>query len=122
MNTAKAGEWAFLISVIIAVLAGLASPWVSVTTTSSWAWVSVLLVILGIIVGLLNITEKETTAFLVASIALIVAGIAAFLILNNVIWPIGTIISSIVGYLAIFVAPAAVIVAVKAIAALASKK
>lgn len=116
MDTAKAGEWAFLISVIIAVLGGLAAPW------ATSAWVSVLLVILGIIVGLLNISEKETTAFLIASIALIVSSTAAFLALDLAISPLGTILDAIVKNLAVFVAPAVVIVAVKAVVALASKK
>jgi|YelNatPaOPRAMG01_1025707.scaffolds.fasta_scaffold347880_1 hypothetical protein len=116
MNKEKIGEYAFLISVVIAVLAGIAAPW------AASSWVSVLLVILGIVVGLLNISEKETTPFLIASIALVVASSAAFLALDKVISPIGTIIDSIVNNLAIFVAPAAVIVAVKAVVALASTK
>ncbi len=108
-----AGEWAYLISIVIAVLAGLA-------TATGWssAWVTLLLVVLGVIVGLLNVTEKETQAFLIASIGLIVASTATF----SVIPYIGGVIQAIVENIAVFVAPAAVIVAVKAVASLASNK
>lgn len=109
-----AGEWAFLISVVIAVLAGLASG----VATGYEAGVTALLVILGIIVGLLNITEKETQAFLIASVGLIVASTATFVAIPFV----GSVIDAILNYIAVFVAPAAVIVAVKAIASLASSK
>ncbi|MBI4163148.1 MAG: hypothetical protein HY513_05680 [Candidatus Aenigmarchaeota archaeon] len=107
------GEWAYLISIVIAVLAGLA-------TATGWssAWVTLLLVILGVVVGLLNVTEKETQAFLIASIGLIVASTATF----SVIPYIGGVIQAIVENIAVFVAPAAVIVAVKAVASLASNK
>ena len=110
------GEWAYLISIVIAVLAGLAAP------MATSAWVTVLLVVLGIVVGLLNITAKETQAFLIASIALIVASTAAFKSIDLVIMPLGTIIDAIVNNLAVFVAPAAIIVAIKAVASMASNK
>ena len=110
------GEWAYLISIVIAVLAGLAAP------MATSAWVTLLLVILGLVVGLLNITEKETQAFLIASIALVVASTAAFSTLNIVVSPLGTILDAIVKNIAIFVAPAAIIVAVKAVASMASNK
>ena len=116
MNTAKIGEYAYIVSVVIAVLAGLAAPWVASQ------WVIVLLVVLGVIVGFLNVSEKETTPFLIASIALIVASTAAFATIDTVLSPLGTIIDSIVKNIAVFVAPAAIIISVKAIAALASSK
>ena len=78
METKKIGEYAFLAGIAIAVLAGLVS---GVTPTAIAAYaapISMLLVVLGIVVGLLNISEKETTAFLVAAIALVTAGTASF--------------------------------------------
>ncbi len=125
MKSTNAGEWAYLVSVVIAVLAGIGAA----AGFGSSSWVAVLLVILGAIVGLLNISEKETTSFLVATVALIVASLGAtvagdagaFLPLN-VIPGLGTLINAIVANIAIFAAPAAIIVAVKAIMNLASKK
>ena len=124
MKTGKIGEWAYLVSVVIAVLAGVAAA----AGFGASAWVAVLLVILGAVVGLLNISEKETTAFLVATVALIVASLGAdptgasgtFAVLN-VIPGLGTLINAIVANIAVFAAPAAIIVAVKAIMNLASK-
>lgn len=113
---AKIGEWAFLVSIVIAVLAGLAS-----ATGAIAAWsggITALLVILGIIVGFLNISEKETTAFLVAAIALVAAGTASF----SAIGAVGSVIDSILGFIGNFVAPAAVIVALKAVYALGKSK
>ncbi len=113
----KAGEWAYLAAVAIAVLAGIATG-VGITVSL----VPLLLVVLGIVVGLLNITEKETQSFLLSSAALLLAGTAGFITIDNVIPSVGTMLDAIVKNIGIMVAPAAVIVAVKAIQGLASKK
>ena len=125
MKTGKTGEWAYLVSVVVAVLAGIAAA----AGFGASSWVAVLLVVLGAVVGLLNISEKETTAFLVATIALVVASLGANVAGTmgtfsplNVIPGLGTLINAIVANIAIFAAPAAVIVAVKAVMNLASKK
>ncbi len=113
MTTEKLGELAFLASVVIAVLAGLVA-----LDASMVGNVTALLVVLGIGVGLLNVSEKETTPFLVAAIALVVSGTVGF----GAVPTVGMYLDKIVGNIATFVAPAAVIVAVKAVYALASKK
>ena len=104
----RLGRWAFIVGVLIAIIAGLVPAWQTPTIT----WV---LVILGLIVGLLNITAKETVEFLVATIALMLIGSA------GAIPALGTIILSILANIVAFVAPAALIVALKAIYELASK-
>jgi hypothetical protein len=115
MKTSRIGELAFLAFVLIAILAGLAT---YVTGAANGA-ITAVLVVLGIIVGLLNVSEKETTPFLVASIALLAAAnIGAFVSLGN----IGMVIDNILKYIGAFVAPAAVIVALKAVYALGAKK
>jgi MFS family permease len=117
MKAEKAGEYAFLVCVIIAVLAGLAYPYISATMQG---YVAALLVVLGAIVGLTTVTEKETTPFLVAAIALVATGAAG---VGFALFPlIGPFIDAIVRNIALFVAPAAIIVALKAVYALASKK
>ena len=61
------GRWAFIIGLIIAlVVAFLPAGTVSPGT------IAMVLFILGLIIGFLNISSKETTGFLVAIIALIV--------------------------------------------------
>lgn len=56
------GSWAFLIGVILALL-------VAFFNLPGSAW---LLVILGLIIGLLNITESETSKFLMAGTVLVI--------------------------------------------------
>lgn len=98
----KIGTWAFLLGVLIAVIAGLVPAW----RTPQVIWV---LVILGLIVGLLNVKAKEVTEFLVASVAiLIVASMGALPALGVTL---GTILDNIIA----FVGPSAMIVALKAI-------
>lgn len=61
---ALAGPAAFYIGLLIALIAAFVTP-------SGWLFVA--LGVLGVIVGLLNITTRETSPFLLASIAFIVA-------------------------------------------------
>jgi len=78
------------------------------------------LVVMGILVGILNITGKEVLPLLIAAIALIVVGnTTAFQPLDDLGGEAGTKINEIVAYLATFMAPAAVISAFRAIWAVA---
>jgi hypothetical protein len=98
------GFWAFIVGLIISVIAGLVLP--------GNAIVVLILVILGIIIGFLNISPKETQALLLAAIALIVVG-NAFAPLKFL--GIDTMIAGILAYITVLVAPAAVIAAIKTI-------
>lgn len=110
----KLGEWSFIVGTIIAVLIGLFSGSLSQGTQG---WLVLLLVVLGLVVGFLNITEKEMTPFLVAGIALIATGTAGDTL--GVIPMVGGYVSGIVKAIAVFVTPAAIVVALKAIKSLA---
>lgn len=103
------GHWAFILGVLLAIIAGLV-PQLQ-TTTITW-----ILVLLGLIVGFLNVTIKETQEFLIAAIALLLIGTAKGIV------PVVTtgIIGTILGNILVFVAPAALIVALKAVYDLAS--
>ena len=70
------GFWAFIAGLVISLVAGLLIPANGV--------VILILVILGIVIGFLNITPKETQSLLLAAIALIVVGnaFAALTLLN----------------------------------------
>ena len=98
------GFWAFIIGLIISLVAGLVLP--------GNAIVVLILVILGIVIGFLNISPKETQALLLAAIALIVVG-NAFAPLKFL--GIDTMIAGILAYITVLVAPAAVIAAIKTI-------
>ncbi len=118
MELEQIGEYAFILGVVIAVIAGFAVNYLGAFA----GWVPLVLIILGILVGLLNIKDKETTPFLIAAIALLATGaISAFREIDSVVDPLGTVLSNIFGNIAVFVAPAAVIVAVVAIYKLAMR-
>ena len=109
---AKVGSWAFIIGVIIALIVGIFSP-------GGGAIVTTVLIILGLIVGFLNVTGRETTPFLLATIALVIVaefGGNVFAGMNNVV---GDTLASVLAALMVFVIPATIIVALKAIWALA---
>ena len=107
------GEWAFLLGVVIAIIAGIPG----LVPEANMGLVATGLVILGLIVGLLNITQKESPTFLVAAIALLLAGTAGL----DELPMVGAWIGGILTNIATFVAPAAVIVALKVVYELASK-
>ena len=105
LNTAKFGDWLFLIGMVLAIVFAF-------MTMPGLVWV---LVVLGLIVGLLNITARESTGFLIATIALMFS--AGSLNLLGL-----TFLTKILVNVVIFVAPAALVVALKVILALASRK
>ena len=73
------------------------------------------LAIMGVFIGFMNITAREIMPYLIASIALVLIGATGiFLRLNQAMFGLGTDLNDIVGFLAIFTAPAATIVAVRA--------
>lgn len=73
-------------------------------------------VILGTLVGLFNLTAKETTPFLTAAIALMLAGIVNL----NLVYGVGDILRPSLSNIVVFVVPGAIIVGMKAIWKLAS--
>ena len=118
MDLAKIGAWAFLLGIVIAVLAGIAGAFMNMTS----ALVPAILVLLGIIIGFLNVTEKETREFLIASVAIVIVsalGGASFLALDAGIVGLGTMINFILGNIMALVIPAVIIVAMKQIIAIA---
>ena len=98
------GFWAFIIGLLIAVVMGIVAPANPVAI--------IVLIILGIIIGFLNITAKEVPTLLMATIALIVVG-NVFAPLNML--DIGKILGNMLAYVATLVAPAAIIAAIKAL-------
>ncbi|MBI2657681.1 hypothetical protein HYX08_03225 [Candidatus Woesearchaeota archaeon] len=108
----KMGEWAFIVGIVVAVVVSL----FNVSDTMA-GWLVLLLVVLGLVVGLLNVTEKETTPFLVAAAALLITGTTGSSL--AIIPMIGGYLQNIVQNIAVFVTPAAIVVALKAIQALA---
>ena len=97
MSTAKMGKWAFIVGLVIAVLAGL-------FFQPGWAiWV---LAILGVIVGLFNVTAEDTRSFLLASIALTLSATAL-----NTVPIVGTALSYVLPFVVAFTAGATIVIA-----------
>ena len=107
----KVGHYSFIAGLILAIVVAL----VPQLRGDIAVWI---MVVLGVIVGFLNITTRETTPFLVATVALIIASSASALSLAA-IW-IG--LTAMLGNVIVFVAPAAIVVAIKTIFALAETK
>ena len=111
------GSWLFLIGVVISVLIGLvfgANLWEDTN-----GYVTLLLAILGFIVGILsffavgNIARERVPTFLIA--ALMLVGIGATSTWFGQLDVIGPYLENIAGMLAVFVAPAAGLLAIRAI-------
>ncbi len=106
-KNSKIGAWAFIIGVIAAVILGL-----SPSLLGSWGLP--LLVILGLIIGLLNITGEEAISFLLSSISLVI--VAGF---GGTALSIVPYLQDVFNAILALVIPATIIVALKAIYALA---
>lgn len=116
------GKWCFIIGVVVALILGIVTGIGSSLGATAMAWLALLLVVLGLIVGFVNITKKEATPFLVAAIALLIANTAGLVNINTLVPYLGSILEGIVFYVLVMVAPAALVVAVKAFYELAAKK
>lgn len=99
-NLTTIGRWAFLGGLILAVLAGF----VEIPN------LLLFLFVLGLIVGFLNVTEKESTPFLIAVIALLLIGVSSLQL-----GQLTGIAASILNNFIAFVAAAGLIVALKQI-------
>jgi len=113
----KIASWIFLIGVLIAVIVGLitgANVW-----TDTTGYVNIILAVLGFLVGILsffaigNITSEKVPTFLIA--ALILVGIGATATYFQELQLIGNLYMGIASTLAVFAAPAAGILAIRAI-------
>ena len=102
MDLTRIGRWAFLGGLVLAILAGF----------TAVPYLAVLLFVLGLIVGFLNIKEKESTRFLVAVITLLLVGVVSleFGKLTPVVTPI---LNSFIA----FVSAAGLVVAIKQVLA-----
>jgi len=139
MELQEIARWAYVIFVVVAVLAGLIlgySAYDSYVLTptdppANWAaniktsdgYVLFAMLLLGIIVGLTSITRKEVTPFLIATIALLVASAA------NVwagLWYLHPLLffwaSAILSYIVAFAAPAAVLISIKSVLVMVKEK
>lgn len=100
------GKWAFLAGVVLAAVVGVINP-------ASDVW-TMALVALGLVVGLLNVTGRETAPFLMSGAVLIIASALGGNVMSNLPY-VGSIFEAL---LLVFV-PTTIIVAVKNVFSLA---
>ncbi len=104
----KIGDYCFIVGVIIAVVLGLASSKLGTTAV----WLSTALVVLGLIVGFLNVSGKETKEFLMVTVALVIVAYAGGQPWKD-IQLVGQYLSGVFNSILAFVVPASVVVALK---------
>ena len=101
----KAGKYAFVLGLILALLA---------TFMQHQMWTFWVLAVIGLIVGFMNITGEETQTFLLASIGLILSATAL-----QSIPMVGEFVTEMVANVLAFLGAAVLVVAVRAIIATA---
>ena len=104
----KIGGWAFIVGVVVAVVAPIFA--------ELRPWLITLLIVLGLVIGFLNITVADTQTFLLAALALvIVSGFSSSSGVITQVAGIGPALGRIFGGLLLLVVPATIIVALRSI-------
>ena len=115
MKSKGLGKWAFLIGIVIAVLASF--------LTAGATYIPFALLVLGLIVGFLNIADKDSTKFLIALIALMMLGIGSINALSVLNWgSVQVYLEGILGNFITFVGAAGLVVALKTVVEISKKK
>lgn len=96
------GGWAFLVGVILALVIGLG---IAGSLTDMWIYV---LLVLGLLVGLLNINDEETQPFLMSGLSLIIASALGQSVVSGVPY-----FSGILQAMLVLFVPATIVVAIK---------
>lgn len=122
----KLGSWLFLIGIVVALLVGLIfgiGQTTNMDLTNLEAPLGIIVAVLGFIVGILSffalgaVTQEKVPTFLIASLILIGLAIAV----TSTTWIFGSfrdfapLFTNITQYLAIFVAPAAIILVIRSL-------
>ena len=126
MASQKLGGYAFLVALIIAVVAGIVATYMSDMMAGLAGVVTLVLVILGLVVGFLNVHDKHITDFLIATIAVaMVGGTAGGLVGIDLFLPalkIGTLCATVVINIVAIAAAAALVVGLKQIMTIAKEQ
>jgi len=106
------GAWAFLIGVVLALAVGI----LSFGTLNPL--ILAVLVILGLVVGFVNVSSKDVNTFLMAAVSLVIvsfAGIQGISGVELIGIQIGSFVSSTLGALLVLLVPATIVVAIKSL-------
>jgi len=113
------GAWAFLIGVILAIIIGItSSTLISIPTLTTYSSsIYAILAILGIVVGFMNVTSKDSQTFLIAgAVLVIVSNMGMTAVTGSLIGiGVGNVVTSVFGALLALFVPATIIVALKTV-------
>jgi hypothetical protein len=108
----KIGHYSFIAGVILAVVLGIFST--QLTGTTAEPWLASLLVILGLVVGFINVTGKATKEFMMVAVVLILAVYAGDASKTlSAVQIVGPYLAGIFTQILAFVVPATIVVALK---------
>jgi len=116
------GAWSFLIGVILAIIVGASTSLLSLNSIQSYSpQIYGVLVVLGILIGSLNVTGKDTQTFMISgAVLVIVSRFGMDSVTGSLIGiGIGDVVSSVFGALLVLFVPATIIVALKTVFSIA---
>jgi hypothetical protein len=116
------GALAFLIGVILAVAIGLSTAFLPLHALSAYSsQIYIVLIFLGIVVGFINVTGKDTQTFLIAGTVLVIVSRFGMDSVTGSLIGIGLSdpVSSVFGALLVLFTPATIIVALKTVFSIA---
>jgi hypothetical protein len=114
------GAWGFLVGIILALAVGI----LSASLGELSGYILGILVILGLMVGFINVSPKDQNAFLMTAVSLVIVsfagaeGISGIEFLNI---GIGNMVSSTLGALLVMLVPATIVVAIKSLFSISQK-
>lgn len=110
MKTESIGKWAFLLGVLVSLLAAF------LTNIISTVIIVAVLFLLGLLVGFLNISREDHATFLIAVLVLLILGNGGISILSEIrLDPLYSYLVTALGSFVAFVGAAGLIVAIKAV-------
>lgn len=116
------GAWAFLLGVILAVIIGLSASLISIPVLTTYnKAIYGILVILGLIVGFMNVTGRDSEIFMLSgTVLVIVSKFGMDSVSGSLIGiGVGNIVTSIFGALLVLFVPATIVVALKTVFSIA---
>ncbi len=117
------GAWAFLIGLVLAIVIGISTSLVSIPFLTRFnAQIYGILVLMGIIVGFMNVTGRDSQTFLIAGVVLVIVSKFGMESVTGSLIGVGIndFMSSIFGALLALFVPATIIVALKTVFGIAN--
>ena len=110
MKLQEFGKWAFLVGIVLSIASAFTANQIAPAT------MTLFLFIVGILVGILNVTKKNSMTFLMGVLVLLILGVGGISALANISWlGIYTRLASMFGSFLTFVGAAALVIAIRAI-------